>query len=186
MASQKLTIKARRRMTSATILSDGTLVQWFEIVEEGTYNTLRTEIEVVEKYVQVIDWRHHDYADWESRTKAQRKFYLCVSVRYSEDDGFLPLLKGARVMASFPHISNGSQNTQSMGARIGSVRVRNPKVGAVSFALIGGMSSPIEPGLSNEDLPTFEEIVERGYNGYMPVKVTRKDAPKQTAAAVAA
>lgn len=187
MASQKLTIKARRRMTSATILGDGTLVQWFEIVEEGTYNTLRTEIEVTQKYVQVIDWHHGDYPDWESRTKAQRKFYLCVSARYSEDDGFLPLLKGARVMVRFPHVSNGSQNTQAQGVRIGSVRVRNPKLGSVSFALVGGMSSSLEPALAQEDLPTFEEIVERGYyNGYMPVKVTRKDAPKQAPAAVAA
>lgn len=185
MASQKLTIKARRRMTSATILGDGTLVQWFEIVEEGTYNTLRTEIEVVQNYVRSLIWRDADgHPDWDDRQAAEKKFCLTVACRYSEDSGYLPLLEGAAVYAECLSLKNGSPNTRNQGVRVGSVRIQHPKIGSVTFTQIGGLSSELSPSFSLEDFPSFEGIVACGYNGYMPVKVTRDKTV--TPAAVAA
>lgn len=176
-----ITIKATRTLTSATILADGTLVKWFDIEERGTHRTLRTEIEVTEQYIHSITFRHPDYRNWQDMERDKQRFILDVCCRYVENSGYLPLLKDSRIYATFCTVSEGSQNTKDKGIAVGHVRVNNPKIGQVTFTNIAGLSSDVTPVLSADPRSTFAEIVETGYAGYTPVKITYRAEKKDKA-----
>lgn len=176
---QQITIKAVRRLTSATVLPDGTLVKFFRTERADTHESLSCDCEVVEGYVERFEFRHPDYSGWQAQEGVRQHVGLSVACRYPEDDGYLPLLKGSRVMAQFCHVSNGSQNTQAMGVKLGHIRVRNPRLGAVTFTIMQGLSADLEPFLRSEALPTFAQIKADGsYGDYKVVKVTEKPGPK--------